>query len=93
MTDPAVQIDESPDIATSGDELEIHSRAWAMINGVVDSDVGRRALLHAASMLQVTLAMGEADPAEALQAVLDEHIVATFDLLGAALDVAGEKTK
>lgn len=45
---------------------EVHARAWAMIQGVIDSDVDRLALLHAAAMQMTTLAMDHPDPVGAV---------------------------
>lgn len=71
-------------------DAEIHARALAMVESVIDSVPARLTLLHAAAMLKATLAHGQPDPVAALEEFLADHSVATMGLLRDALGLGGE---
>lgn len=79
-------LDASPD-TSEVDDGQIHALAWAMVEGVLDSQTARLTLLHAAAMLKASIAMCEPDPIAAAATLLSEHSRATLDLTETALQL------
>lgn len=77
-------LDAFPDLSEV-DDGQIHALAWAMVEGVLDSQVARLSLLHAAALLKATMAITHADPISAATEMLKEHAEATLDLTRTAI--------
>lgn len=79
-------LDAFPDLSEV-DDGQIHALAWAMVEGVLDSQVARLTLLHAAAMLKASIAIAQPDPMAAVADLLAEHSQATVDLTETALQL------
>lgn len=71
-------------------DADIHARAWAMVESVIDSVPERLALLHAAAMLMASLAHGQTDPIAACEEMLADQSAETMGILRAALTLDSE---
>jgi hypothetical protein len=67
------------------DTNDIHARAWAMVEAVVDSVPGRMVLLHAAAMLMASVAHEQPDPITSCDELLAEVLQRLHLALAAAL--------
>ena len=76
----------APDVT----DAEIHARAWAMVEAVLDSVPARLTLLHAAAMLKATIAHGQPDPVASCEEMLADHSVSTMGILRDALALGDE---
>ncbi len=81
----ALALDEPGETEPSEDE--IHARAWAMVEGVADSECGRIALLHAAATLMSSRAIEADDPFEKATKLLQVLVQDVFELTAAADDL------
>lgn len=75
----------TPEITLLDQDAAIHARAWAMIEGIADSAPERLTFLHAAAMLQASIALGQTDPIGAAEELLAEHSANTMTFTRDAL--------
>lgn len=74
-----------PPLPTPLDDSDIHARAWAVVEAVLDSVPDRLVLLHASAMLLASLAHGQPDPLAVLEEMLADQSAATMGILRTAL--------
>lgn len=84
MTEAAKEMAAWPEPSET-DDAQIHALAWAMVEGVLDSQTARLTLLHAAAMLKATIAIDQDDPITAATEMLKEHAAAALDMTRAAM--------
>lgn len=89
MTQAAKELTTCPE-APKADDAQIHALAWAMVEGVLDSQAGRLTLLHAAAMLKAVIAVDQPDPIESACALLRDHHSATLNLTRDAMAMSNQ---